>query len=172
MKKSESPHVGCYEDSILVLGYGNELRGDDAVGPRVAAAVAEWKLAGVQTLSVHQLTPELADPISRAQAVIFVDAAVSPGIKESTVVSLEPTGESELAAHTSDPRTLLALALALFGRCPPAWLIQIPVEHFELGQPLSATATRGVAAALESIHKLIQASSVGHAADNSDSPRK
>ena len=140
---------------ILVLGYGNELRGDDAVGARVAATVGEWKLPDVRALSVHQLTPELADPISQARAVIFVDAAACPSIKETTVVSLDPAGESELAGHMSDPRGLLALALALFNRCPPAWLVQIPVEHFDLGQPLSPTANRGLAAALEHIRQLI-----------------
>lgn len=155
---SEPPHACRSAETILVLGYGNELRGDDAVGPRVAAAVAEWKLAGVHALALHQLTPELADPISHAQAVIFVDAAVSPSVTETTVLSLEPDAPSELGAHTSDPRTLLALALALFGRCPRAWLIQIPVEQFDLGQPLSRTATRGVAAALENVRRLIQAS--------------
>jgi Ni,Fe-hydrogenase maturation factor len=29
------------ERSVLVIGYGNELRGDDAAGPRVARAVAD-----------------------------------------------------------------------------------------------------------------------------------
>ena len=157
MKKSEPPHVGCYEDSILVLGYGNELRGDDAVGSRVAAAVAEWKLAGVQALAVHQLTPELADPISRAGAVIFVDAALSVESGETTVVLLQPSSQADLPAHTSDPRELLALAHALYGSCPSAWLIRIPAVSFALGQPPSGVAERGMAAALKKIRGLCRA---------------
>ncbi len=156
MTNSEPPHACRSAETVLLLGYGNELRGDDAVGPRVAATVEGWKLPGVRSLALHQLTPELADPISRAEAVIFVDATASPTVTETAAIPLEPVSQSELAAHTSDPRTLLALALPLFGRCPPAWLIQIPVEQFVLGQPLSATATRGVAAALESIRRLMQ----------------
>jgi hydrogenase maturation protease len=44
---------------LLVIGYGNELRSDDGVGPRVARAVAEWRLPGVEAIAVHQLTLEL-----------------------------------------------------------------------------------------------------------------
>ena len=62
--------------SLLVIGYGNTLRGDDGVGPRVAEAVGELNLPGVHTLICPLLTPELANPISRAGKVIFVDAAV------------------------------------------------------------------------------------------------
>jgi len=45
---------------ILLIGYGNELRGDDAIGPLVARALAELRLPGTQVLALTQLTPELA----------------------------------------------------------------------------------------------------------------
>ena len=56
---------------ILVIGYGSQLRSDDAVGPRVVEAVADLQLEGVQTLIRHQLTPELSEIISTARAVIL-----------------------------------------------------------------------------------------------------
>jgi Ni,Fe-hydrogenase maturation factor len=59
---------------ILIIGYGNTLRGDDGAGQRVAEMVSEWGLDEVRSLSVHQLTPELAEPISTAKLAIFVDA--------------------------------------------------------------------------------------------------
>src|SRR5262245_30725916 len=58
--------------SVVVVGYGNELRGDDAVGPRVAQAVAAWDLPGVCGLAIHQLTPELAEILAAAARAIFV----------------------------------------------------------------------------------------------------
>ena len=64
---------------LLVIGYGNELRGDDGVGPRVARAVSDWRLPGVTALAVHQLAPELAEPLSLSDAAVFVDAAVVGG---------------------------------------------------------------------------------------------
>ena len=64
------------EAEVLVIGYGNTLRGDDGVGPRVVEAIGTLGLPGVRTLICPLLTPELADPISRAEKVIFVDAAM------------------------------------------------------------------------------------------------
>src|ERR1035441_6445297 len=64
------------EAELLVIGYGNTLRGDDGVGPRVAEAIEKLNLPGVRTLVCQQLSPEYADPVSRARTVVFVDAAV------------------------------------------------------------------------------------------------
>ncbi len=61
---------------FLVIGYGNTLRGDDGVGPRVVEAIEKLNLPGVRTLVCQQLSPEYADPVSRAHTVVFVDAAV------------------------------------------------------------------------------------------------
>lgn len=63
--------------NILVIGYGNTLRGDDAVGPLVAEQVAIWNWPDVRSLPVHQLTPELAAEIAQVEAVFFIDAAIA-----------------------------------------------------------------------------------------------
>ena len=102
---------------LLVIGYGNTLRSDDGVGAKVAAAVDELGLPGVAALVRHQLTPELAEPISEARAVVFVDAAVDAAT-EVQLRPLEPAAGAQLMAHAADPRTLLALPQQLFGRCP------------------------------------------------------
>ena len=60
--------------TILVIGYGNDLRSDDAVGQKVANAIAAWKLPQVTSLCVHQLTPELASFLATAELAIFIDA--------------------------------------------------------------------------------------------------
>ncbi len=138
---------------FLVIGYGNTLRSDDGVGAKVAAAVAELALPGVTVLVRHQLTPELAETISEARAVVFVDAAVDAAT-EVQVRQLEPADGAQLMAHAADPRTLLAMAKQLFGRCPPAWWLTIPVENLEFGEELSPLARRGYETALEKIRTL------------------
>ena len=138
---------------FLVIGYGNTLRSDDGVGAKVAATVAELNLPGVVALVRHQLTPELAEPVSEARAVVFVDAAVDAAT-EVQVRQLEPADGARLMAHAADPRTLLALAKQLFGRCPPAWWLTIPVENLEFGEALSPLARRGHETALEKIRAL------------------
>lgn len=138
---------------FLVIGYGNTLRSDDGVGAKVAAAVAELALPGVVALVRHQLTPELAEAISETRTVVFVDAAVDAAT-EVRVRQLEPADAAQLMAHAADPRTLLALAKQLFGRCPPAWWLTIPVENLGFGEELSPLARRGYETALAEIRML------------------
>ena len=143
----------CAAAAFLVIGYGNPLRSDDGVGAKVAAAVEELHLPGVVALVRHQLTPELAEPVSEARAVVFVDAAADA----STEVQLRPLEQADgaqLMAHAADPRTLLALARHLFGRCPPAWWLTIPVQNLGFGEELSPLARRGYETALEKIRAL------------------
>ena len=138
---------------FLVIGYGNTLRSDDGVGAKVAAAVDELALPGVTALVRHQLTPELAEPISEARAVVFVDAAADAST-EVNLRPLEPADGAQLMAHAADPRTLLAMAKQLFRRCPPAWWLTIPVENFEFGEELSPRARRGFEKAVQEIKNL------------------
>jgi len=135
---------------LLVIGYGNTLRRDDGVGPRVAAAVEELRLPGVRTVSCPQLTPELADPLSRAAAAVFVDAAVDhPG--QVRMRRIDPSGSSQILAHAADPRILLALARDAFGRAPESWLLTVPVEDLDFGEQLSLAARRGLTRAVQEV---------------------
>jgi Ni,Fe-hydrogenase maturation factor len=58
-------------------------------------------------------------------------------------------------AHAADPRTLLALAKHLFGRCPPAWWLTIPVENLGFGEGLSPIARQGCQTAVEKIQAFV-----------------
>jgi hydrogenase maturation protease len=137
---------------LLVIGYGNTLRRDDGVGPKLADAVEALALSGVRTLACALLTPELAEPISQAGSVIFVDAAVDAPL-EVQRRKLEPAATSQVMAHAANPATLLALARDVFGRAPEAWLLTIPIAELGIGEALSAFAQRGFELALEQIKK-------------------
>src|SRR5262245_29107852 len=61
---------------VLIIGYGNPLRADDGVGWQAARHLAELlRDEPIEILALHQLTPELAEPISRADLIIFIDAS-------------------------------------------------------------------------------------------------
>jgi hydrogenase maturation protease len=142
--------------NLLVIGYGNTLRRDDGVGPRVAEAVAALGLPGVQTLACALLTPELAEPVARAGMVVFVDAAVDAP-RAVQLRRLEPADSARILAHAADPRTLLALARDVFGHAPPAWWLTIPIEALGIGEELSAMARSGSETAVREIQKLASA---------------
>lgn len=141
---------------LLLIGYGNELRGDDAAGPRIARAVADWQYPGVESLALHQLVPEIAEPIARAVRVLFVDACRE--VERVRWRRLRAAQDQPTAlGHVSDPERLLAWAQALYGRCPPAWLLAVPAHSFELGASLSLVTRNALPTALKSIRRFIQA---------------
>lgn len=140
------------KQSSIAIGYGNELRSDDGIGPRVAKAL---QLANVKSIAVHQLTPELAETLAHADLAIFIDACLSSHSSQVQVQSLSPTSFTMIAGHTAEPRSLLALTQALYGRCPLAWWITVPGVNFEVGDRLSPIAEAGVAIALQKITQII-----------------
>jgi hydrogenase maturation protease len=148
---------GTSNETILVIGYGNELRGDDGLGPRVAEVIAAANHPDVRVRTVFQLVPELAAELAEARMVIFVDALADPG---RIAVELTPVGAEETtdwSTHTADPRTLLALTRAVYGRTPEAWWLKTPGRNFDFGEGLSSAAEEGVRQAIARIKGLIQA---------------
>jgi hydrogenase maturation protease len=139
--------------SLLVIGYGNTLRSDDGVGPKVAEALASLNLPGVMSLSCGLLTPELADPIAHAEQVVFVDAALD-STREVQLRKLAPAESSQIMAHAADPCTLLALARDIFGHAPEAWWLTIPVENIEIGEELSPSVRQRFLAAVRELKLL------------------
>ena len=149
--------------ALLVIGYGNTLRRDDGVGPKVVEALAALQLPGVQTLICQQLSPEHADPISRADTVVFVDAAVDAP-KGVQWRRLAPSASAQLMAHAADPRTILALARDVFGHTPCAWWLTIPAVAMGFGEDLSPVAQRGGAKAVALISALVRSRNLSTAA--------
>lgn len=135
----------------LVVGIGNDLRGDDAAGPLAAASVAGRP--GVRVITVHQLTPELSADLAAAARVVFVDAEV--GIQEAIARRVGPADHAGATTHHETPQGLLALAEEVFGRAPKAWVIGIPAERFDVGAGLSESAAAGVGQAVELLGDLV-----------------
>lgn len=137
---------------LLIIGYGNPLRGDDAFGWQAATRLLD-RIADpeVEVMAVQQLTPELTEPISRAGRVIFIDAAATgdPGVLQER--SIVPDPESAHFTHHSTPGALLAGAQSLFGRAPEATLYTVPGEDFSFGEHL----TPALQAALDQVVALI-----------------
>ncbi len=122
---------------VIVLGYGNTLRGDDGFGWRVAEAFARIA-PDFEVRAVHQLGPEIAEAVSRYEIALFVDAATDgePGTVRCRQVSDNPP-ESELS-HQVTPAALLCLARRLYGSAPHGVEITVCGESFDLHEGLSA----------------------------------
>ncbi|GCL41133.1 MULTISPECIES: hydrogenase maturation protease [Nostocales] len=141
--------------TTIIIGYGNELRSDDAIGQKVANIINSWHLSDVESLAVHQLTPELAANLANVNLAIFVDAMMSSESENVEVESILPTESNMMLGHIGDPRSLLSLTKYLYGYCPTAWLVTVPGVNFELGDCLSPIAEIGINIALNKIINII-----------------
>jgi hydrogenase maturation protease len=119
----------------LVIGVGSDLRRDDAAGRHVAEQVAALALRDVAVIVTTQLLPELVEPISAAERVVFVDASVS--VAAVTVAAVEPVADAGHSHHAT-PGALLGLGERLGLAVPPAVLVEIPAHDLSLGEGLSA----------------------------------
>jgi hydrogenase maturation protease len=142
----------------LVIGYGNPLRQDDGFGWRVAERLQAAPChQDVVVLCCHQLTPELAEPISRCEQVIFVDTRVGKpqGMLEWQQVSC-PMDEAVGMTHFTTPQALLALAEHLYGSAPKkAHLLTVRSTHLQHGEDLSPEVAQAVEEAVVQIQRML-----------------
>lgn len=140
----------------LIIAYGNPLRGDDGLGwhaARLLAGIASARNAEV--LTCHQLMPELAQQISEAQTVVFVDAASEgpPGRLDWRRVEAQ-AGPASFAHHLS-PELLLGMAKKLYGRCPQAFVVSVVGETFACSEELSPAVRAALPALVELVDNLL-----------------
>jgi hydrogenase maturation protease len=112
----------------LVIGYGNSLRTDDGIGSILADAL------GGRTL--EQLSPELAETISKADSLVFIDACYGEELGQIYTESIQAKGKHEMS-HQCNPAALLQMAKDLYGATPPTLLITITGTNFDYSDKLS-----------------------------------
>jgi len=130
-------------NKVLVIGYGNTLRGDDAAGIHAAGLIAK-KHPEIESISVHQLMPELAEQIADCNTVIFLDADVSASQPKMRLI-MPGVVEDQPRTHFISPESLLQLSRKLYQRMPlKAYVIGIPASQFEFSEELSESTRRAV----------------------------
>lgn len=142
------------ETTLLVVGFGNTLRQDDAAGPLVAERVAALGIPGVRALARPLLAPELAADLANTLSVVFVDATAAD-LHAVELTRIMPGDAVHVATHAVNPRALLAMTEALYGNAPAAWLLQVPAEKFGHGEELSSLTKLGIEAAVGEIRALV-----------------
>jgi hydrogenase maturation protease len=145
---------------VLIIGYGNELRGDDGLGPFVAESIAAAKLPGVVVKTAVQLLPELAADLAEARLVVFVDASMKPGEQGIPVRLLAADDTFSWCTHRADPHTLLALTQAIYGRTPETWWLAVSGLDFDYREGMSDFAKENAQQAIARLTRSIQAKPV------------
>ena len=142
---------------ILIIGYGNPLRTDDAIGQHIARIMQErLKYEMLKILTAYQLTPELVEPIRHAQLVIFIDARVGSVPGKITWENVDPQSGAGAFTHNVSPSSLLHAAHELYGAKPAGILISIIGADFEYGNDLSPEMNRMLPSIADQIETIIQ----------------
>jgi hydrogenase maturation protease len=139
---------------ILVFGWGNLSRGDDALGPLCVESLrgAHAQADHVEFLDDYQLQVEHALDLVGRQHVLFVDASLNCPAPFA-VTRLAATQDASFTTHAMSPQALMHVYRGLQGEDPPpCTLLAIRGERFELGEPLGPSALQHLDAALRWAH--------------------
>jgi hydrogenase maturation protease len=123
---------------VLIVAYGNPLRSDDGVGWVVAEELRRRLTSPeVEVVRLQQLLPEVAEGLSRAAAVIFVDASCNGEPGEVRCQPVLPPPTKVQFSHQLSPAEVLGLASQLYGATPQAFCVTLAGYCFEHGEELS-----------------------------------
>ena len=128
----------------LVIAYGNPLRSDDGVAWQAAEQLRRELPVSAQIVCVHQLTPELAEAASRAETVVFLDAARNgdPGTVRCDAVL---PGPSDIRfSHHLTPAEVMTLCRDLYSAKPRAFLVSVNGQNFAHGEKLSSAVIKAI----------------------------
>ena len=132
----------------LVFGWGNASRGDDALGPVFIERLRALGLPGVECLDDYQLQPEHALDLAGRTRVLFVDASLAC-TAPFEVSAPRPARDASFSSHAMSPSALLQAYVNVHNAPPPpATLLAIRGERFELGEPMGEAARANLEAAL------------------------
>lgn len=145
---------------ILVIGYGNSIRGDDAAGWQAAVTLAREddisRDPRVDITPTAQLSPELAADLARTDEAIFVDASCEGTPGEINVNSLEdssiPLGEMP---HALTPSDLAGLTRQIYDWTGRSTLVTITGRSFGFQQKLSPPVEAAFPELLQTIRKRV-----------------
>lgn len=152
---------------ILIIGIGNPGRGDDGLGPALAARMAgaapgtipEGAVIGIpgRTASAiwkYQLNIEDAHLVKDFDVVVFADASTE-GAGPVTLDEIAPAAAIAFTTHEMSPSAVLALGEELYGRMPRGYLLAMRGYSWELADGLSEAAANNLEDALERFREFL-----------------
>ena len=146
---------------VIILGYGNPARGDDALGPEllhlIERGTSDWGVAHkIKLITDYQLQIEHAADLSHCDVAVFVDASVAAPAPYG-FERLQPQRDTSYTSHALSPAAVLQVFEDVNRRsAPPAFLLSIRGEHFELGDYLSGAARKNLSAAYRFMKHLLE----------------
>lgn len=140
---------------ILLLGYGNPSRGDDALGVLLLEHIPDACLQAVDVLTDFQLQIEHALDLKNRQLVLFADASVA-NTQPVELRQLQPLFDNSYTTHAMNPAAVMQVYQNIEKtEPPPCFLLTMQGVEFELGTDLSETAAHSLQLAVMLVEKLL-----------------
>ena len=148
------------QPGVVVFAIGNRSRGDDAIGPllleRLGSALAATAHSGeFELIEDYQLQIEHALDLQRKRLALFIDAGCdTPAPLEFYAVG-PAHGPVAGNTHALPPQGVLEVYRQIaLAEPPPAFVLCVRGERFELGEGLSSPAKAHVEAAWRQLKRL------------------
>ena len=150
----------------LIIGFGNPDRQDDGVAWHILSTLAErWGRAVSESVDddfgrtepspnlacMLQLTPEVAEILTRYDRVCFVDAHTGAYEEDIRFETIDPNFQPSPFTHHMTPHTCLMLAKTLYGHAPQATVISVRGHQFGFSHRMSPKTT---ALATETVERI------------------
>lgn len=143
---------------ILIYGYGNPGRQDDALGVMLSEEIDAWtkkeNLSGIDTDQNYQLNIEDADKISHYDIVVFVDASVSD-IESFQLTEVIPDSRSDFSMHSVSPAFVTGLCKEVFKKKPLVYQLEIKGYEWEFMEKISDKAGKNLSSAEQFLKQFI-----------------
>lgn len=113
-----------------IIGYGNELRGEDAFGLDVIKELQKIEPKETKLISAHQLTPETVLELLEADEVIFIDTCYDEANRYALACSIKEQNSLNLSHHIS-PKAIIYMLKALYGKKPEFFIYSMLSADFD-----------------------------------------
>jgi len=146
---------------ILIFGYGNLSRGDDALGPLLLDYLADKIDSNkIEIQTDFQLQIEHALDLENRQLVLFVDASVN--CKTAFNFSrLQADKDKSYTTHAMSPTAVLQVYQDIKKQTPPpCFLLSIQGISFELGEELCLQAQDNLQHAIQFTDQLLKTAEI------------
>ena len=139
---------------VLIIGYGNTLRGDDGAGVRAAAMAAE-RHREADWVSLQELHPEIAEVMTNYESVIIVDAALD--VEDVVTTQIRPSHLNGFENnHSYSPQALVNVCHALYHTAPSnTYLIRIPATTMDFSEQISSRTSEKIVETIAIIDGLL-----------------
>ena len=139
---------------LLIFGYGNPSRGDDAIAPLLLSRLEALNLPQVELITDFQLQVEHALDLEGRELALFIDASVAAP-PPYAFTRLQASRDASYTSHEMTPAAVLHVYRQIHqNEPPPCYLLAVRGEFFDLGAPLSEAAAQNAEAAFGLLGKL------------------